>query len=227
MLSLCLRVPHPDQKRPLEGRAEGNNLLSLPAAPPCFGAAQDTVDFLGCKHTLLPCVQFFVQLGHPSPSAHGCSQGALPACTHTWDCSDPSATRHLALSNVVIRFSWAQPTLQALWMASSYTVKKLWVQWPECYKDTLVSNLQNLQSERDVFPCLHFYTLHLWRITQKLKIEDIFKFLCLSLESWLYAVAQTVFLTFIIFDQTWMLSSRTSCRFSKTQPLEISINCFN
>ena len=128
---LCLRVPHLDtvfQKRPHEGRVEGDNPLPLPAGHPSFYAAQDTFSCLGCKHTLLPHIQLFIHLGSPHPSAHGCSQGPIPVCTHTWDRSDSN----LALSNV-IRFSWAQPTFQPCPGPSEWLPPILW--WSYEYSD--------------------------------------------------------------------------------------------
>ena len=49
---------------PHKGRAEGNNHHPLPSGHPSSYAAQDTVGFLGCEHTLLALAQLFI---HQNP----------------------------------------------------------------------------------------------------------------------------------------------------------------
>ena len=71
-------------------RVEGPNHLPRPAGHTAFDAAQDTVGFPGCKHTLLTHVQFFIHNVPPSPSSQGCSLHPA-ACTDTGDCPDPGA----------------------------------------------------------------------------------------------------------------------------------------
>jgi len=48
------------QMGPHRSQAEGENYLPLPAGPPFFNAAQNTVGLLGCKRTLLAHVQLLV-----------------------------------------------------------------------------------------------------------------------------------------------------------------------
>lgn len=54
-----------------------------------FDAAQDTVGFLGCSHTLLGCVELLINQRPPGPPPQGCFKSInLLACVCAWD--DPN-----------------------------------------------------------------------------------------------------------------------------------------
>lgn len=73
--------------------SKGDNHLPQPAGHASVVAAQDTVGFLGSKHTLLT---------HVSSTPKSFSTGLLsmnfpPVCTHVWDCPNPGGLPWLLL----------------------------------------------------------------------------------------------------------------------------------
>jgi len=90
------------QMGPHESRAEGDNSLPSPCCHPSFNAAHNTVGLLGCKHTLLAYVQFFIHQNHKFSSAGLLSMSSSYLGLH-WP---KRRTMHLAFFNCV-RFRWA------------------------------------------------------------------------------------------------------------------------
>ncbi|KAK4815585.1 hypothetical protein QYF61_004800 [Mycteria americana] len=87
-----LRAPELDavlQVGSHQSGGEGQNHLPRPAGHTSFDAAQDTVGFLGCEHTLLDHVQLFI---HQYPQVLLCRAVLNPfiqACIDTGGCPDP------------------------------------------------------------------------------------------------------------------------------------------
>ena len=75
---------------PHEDGVETVNHFPRSAGHPFSDVAKDTVGLLGCKHTLLAHINFFINKDPKVLSAELLSRSLILVCIHTWDYPDPS-----------------------------------------------------------------------------------------------------------------------------------------